>query len=196
MISNPPEWAHASISATAHSPVSLLGLCAIVNIVSTTTRFAKRKGLAWYARVDAGQKLRWGAKLNYDSPEPRNSFAVRDYSEFGSRGKPADSYSQVTRDFDRVSVDPAKPRSGGELVASISSPSDGSSQAPRCIHLIIDLRYFAGSLSEGFPEQGGHLLQSDLNPVPAAISFMEIFVSMIMRRARCSCAFRMAAWTV
>ena len=94
----PPGWAHATISASIHSPVSFGALCdREYGFLYDEVR--KRKGLAWYALIDAKQHIRWERNPHYDSPE----LEVRrptDYSEFGFSGKQP-LYSQVTQDFDR-----------------------------------------------------------------------------------------------
>jgi glucose-6-phosphate isomerase len=94
----PPGWAHAAISAHIHHPVSFGALCDR-EYGFHYDEVRKRKGLAWYACVDAGQQIRWERNPNYDSPE----LEIRppsDYSEFGFSGKQP-LYSQVARDFDR-----------------------------------------------------------------------------------------------
>jgi glucose-6-phosphate isomerase, archaeal len=94
----PPGWAHASVSANIHSPVSFGALCDR-EYSFDYNEIRKRKGLAWYACVDSGQNFRWERNPNYDAPE----LEIRppsDYAEFGFSGKQP-LYSQVTRDFDR-----------------------------------------------------------------------------------------------
>ncbi len=94
----PPGWAHASISANTHRSLSFGALCDR-EYGFDYDGVRKRRGLAWYACVDAaGQNIRWERNPNYDSPE----LEIRppsDYSAFGFSGKQP-LYSQVARDFD------------------------------------------------------------------------------------------------
>ena len=94
----PPAWAHASISADVRQPVSFGALCDR-EYGFEYAEVRKRRGLAWYARVDSADNIRWDRNPNYDSPE----LEVRppsNYRDFGFVGTQP-LYSQVTRDFDR-----------------------------------------------------------------------------------------------
>jgi glucose-6-phosphate isomerase, archaeal len=94
----PPGWAHASISADVRQPVSFGALCDR-EYGFEYAEVRKRRGLAWYACVDAAENIRWDRNPNYDSSD----LEVRppsDYRDFGFTGKQP-LYSQVTRDFDR-----------------------------------------------------------------------------------------------
>ena len=70
----PPGWAHASISANIHSPVSFGALCDR-EYSFDYNEIRKRKGLAWYARVDPDKNFAGNAILT--TILPSSKFVLR-----------------------------------------------------------------------------------------------------------------------
>ena len=94
----PPGWAHAAMSADPAQQTTFGALCdREYGFVYDEVR--KRRGMAWYAVIDAGGQIRWEPNQRYR----RSELTVRgsgDYSAFGiERGAPL--YTQLERDFDK-----------------------------------------------------------------------------------------------
>jgi len=94
----PPGWAHAAMSAKPAQQVTFGALCDR-DYGFAYDEVRRRRGMAWYAMVDAGGEVYWEPNERY----VRRELIVRgpgDYSAFGIDGS-GPLYAQCERNFER-----------------------------------------------------------------------------------------------
>ncbi len=94
----PPRWAHATVSADRHHPLTFGALCDR-EYGFEYQQLRARKGLAWYALVTTEGELAWVANPAYRSVKLERKLP-RSYAEFGVDGKER-LYEQLRHDPDR-----------------------------------------------------------------------------------------------
>jgi glucose-6-phosphate isomerase len=95
----PPKWAHTSISADIDQHLTFGALCDR-EYGFNYEEVRRRRGMAWYALVDAKGEIRWEPNPRYQKSE-LVVCKPRDYGALGlQRGKAL--YSQFEADPDRL----------------------------------------------------------------------------------------------